>query len=323
MSRKGIIIVLTTVLIWGTAEAGPGVREAFDLRMEGDADAAVAALEKDFAEYPGDPAAFFEMARVRCYLFDFDACQAAIDRAVDLEPGNARYHYISGVFSIYAVSDAAHHQDEEKMKELGERALAELEAAVEADPDFHEARYLLVQQLTETAPELGLDSSGREEHVEILEEKDPLWGTKARCCLLDDPGKREMWTRLMEERGDEARVCYEAAEGFLDLNDVYKAAKCLDKALELDGDRYHLLLRLGLGYSMKKDWKRATEAGERYLGFDAPRPLQAWTHFYLGKIKQQQGDQEGGRDLIAKAEQLDSHVWKTFMPPPEILFEVP
>lgn len=323
MSRKGIILVLAAIMVWGVAAAGPGVREAFDLRMEGDADAAVVALEKDFAEHPGDAAAFFEMARVRCYLFDFSACLAAIDRAVALEPDNARYRYFSGIFSLYAVIDAAHHQDEEKMKEFGERALAELEAAVEADPGFHEARYLLVQQLTDMAPELGLDNSGREEHVEILEEEDPIWGAKARCCLLEDPGKREMWTRLMEERGDEARVCYLAAEGFLDLNDVYKAAKCLDKALELGGDHSYLFLRLGMGYSMKKDWRRATEMGERYLGCDPPRPLQAWTHFYLGKIKQMQGDEEGAKGLLAKAEQLDPHVWKTFSPPPEILFEAP
>jgi len=320
---KGIIMVLAAALVWGTAAAGPGVQEAFELRMGGDADAAVAALEKDFAEHPGDAAALFEMARVRCYLFDFTACLAAIDRAVDLEPGNARYHYFSGIFSIYAVIDAAHHQDEERMKQLGERALAELEAAVEADPEFHEARYLLVQQLTDLAPELGLDSSGREEHVEILEAKDPIWGTKARCCLLDDQEKREMWTRMMEERGDEARVCYQAADSFLDLNDVYKAAKCLDQALELDGERYYLLLRLGMGYSMKKDWKRATEAGERFLAFDSAIPLQAWTSFFLGKIRQQQGDQAGSEVLLAEAEELDPHVWKTFSPPPEILFEAP
>jgi tetratricopeptide (TPR) repeat protein len=320
---KGIIMVLAAALVWGTAAAGPGVQEAFDLRLGGDADAAVAALEKDFAEHPGDAAALFEMARVRCYLFDFSACLAAIDRAVELEPGNARYHYFSGIFSIYAVIDAAHHKDEEKMKELGQRALAELEAAVEADPDYHEARYLLVQQLTDLAPELGLDSSGREEHVEILEAKDPIWGIKARCCLLDDQEKREMWTRMMEERGDEARVCYQAAEGFLDLNEVYRAAKCLDKALELDGDRSYLLLRMVVAYAMKEDWQRATEAGDRYLEHDPPRPLQAWTMFSKAKIKQRQGDKEGGEAFLAKAEQLDPQVWKTFMPPAEILFEAP
>jgi len=307
----------------GLAWAGEGTEKAFQLRMGGKADEAVKVLENEFSKEPGQAVTFFEMARLRCYLMDFSACLAAIDRAVALDPDNGRYRYFSGFVSIFAVIDAAHDQDEGKMKDLGRRALGELEAAVAADPDLHEARYLLVQQLTDLAPELGLDNSGRQAHVEILEEKDPIWGAKARCCLLETKGKRELWEGVLADYGEDARACYEAADAFLDLNDVARAAECLDKALALDRDRNYLLLRLGMAYAMQEDWKRATEVGDRYLDLDPPLPLRAWTTFYLGQIKRRQGDQAGGRDLISQAEQLDPHVWKTFSPPPEILFTAP
>ena len=130
MGRKAIILGAVAVLAWVTAASGGGVDEAFQRRLEGKADEAMKILEAECAADGAPAAAYFEMSRLQCYLMDFTACLAAIDRAVEMEPGNARYHYFSGIFSLYALIDAAHHHDEARMKELGRRALAELEAAL-------------------------------------------------------------------------------------------------------------------------------------------------------------------------------------------------
>jgi len=323
--KKLIIMMLTGMMAWGTwpVQAETGVREAFDLRMEGRTDEAIRVLEADFAAEPGGSLAFYEMARVRLYLLDFSACLAAIDRAVALDPDNPRYLFLAGFAATYGVIDAAHHQDQEKMKEMGRRAIRDMEEAVKADPDLHEARFLLVQQLTNMAPELGLDTSGKEDQIRILEEKDPIWGAKARGLELDKEARLAQWETLLAEHEDEARAWYEAADSFIDLADLDRASECLDRAIALDPYHFYLLLRLSNAYAMKQDWSQATAAVERYLGFDTPRPLEAWAVGHLGQIKKGQGDQVAGRKLVAKAETLDPHVWKTFMPPPEILFTVP
>ena len=244
-------------------------------------------------------------------------------KAVEIEPDNARYHYFAGMAAAYSLIDAAHHNDRDKMMECGLRTIFELEASVRVDPDLHDARCFLVQQLTVLEPELGLDSSGAEEHVRVLEEKDPVMGAKARSNLIDEAWKRELWEDILAEHGDEAPACYEAGSAFIDLGDLPRAVECIDKAINLDPDRFHILPRLAVAYAMKKDWVQARAVTERYIRLDPPIPLKAYAFFSLGQISKRTGKPTEGKKLIEKAVAMDPHVWKTFMAPPEELFTGP
>ncbi len=308
----------------GFTEPADRAEEAFQLRMQARTDEALQLLEKDLAANPRNARSLFEMSRTKLYLMDFDGMSEAIGKAVEIEPENAAYHHFAGLFTAYSLIDAAHHNDEEKMRECGQRVISELEAAVRVDPDLHDARCLLVQQLTDgVGPELGLDASAAEEHVRVLEEKDPVMGAKARSNLLDDAWKRELWEDILAEHGDEALACYEAGFAFIDLGDLPRAADCIDKAIKLDPARYYILLRLGTAYAIEKEWDRAREVIERYIRLNPPVPLKAFAFWYLGQIGKRSGKPAEGRKFMDKAVAMDAHLWKTFMPPPEVLFTKP
>ena len=77
--------------------------------------------------------------------------------AVQYAPDNNDYRYFAAMTSLYALIDAAHQGDQDRMKELGQESMDQLETILEADPDHNQARYLLVQQSVEMAPEVGLE----------------------------------------------------------------------------------------------------------------------------------------------------------------------
>lgn len=304
----------------GFTEPADKAEEAFQLRMQAKTDEALQLLEEDLGVNPGNALSFFEMFRTKFYLLDFEGMSDAIGKAVEIEPDNAEYHYFAGMAAAYSLIDAAHHEDRDRMMECGRRAISELEASVRVDPDLHAARCFLVQQLTVLEPELGLDASAAEEHVRVLEEKDPVMGAKARSNLIDEAWKRELWEDILAVHGDEAPACYEAGSAFIDLGDLPRAVECIDKALELDPDRFYILLRLAVAYAMKNEWDQARAVTERYIRLDPPVPLKAYANFYLGQISKRTGKPAEGKELMEKAVAMDPHVWQTFMPPPEELF---
>jgi tetratricopeptide (TPR) repeat protein len=307
----------------GFAEPGETAEKAFRLRMQGKTDEALELLEEDIAANPSHAGSHYELSRVKFYLRDFDGTQAAIGKAVEIDPNNANYHYFAGLAAAYGVVDAAHHDDQDKMKEYGLRAISELEDALRIEPGLDQARCFLVQQLSVMGPELGLETPGAEEHVRFLEEKDPVMGAKARSNLIDDQQKKELWEKILAEHGESAVACYEVGSAFIDLNEIDRAADCIDKAIALEPDRYYILLRLATAYAMKDDWDKAQALAERYLGLDPPVPLQAYASGYLAQIHRHGGRQDLGTEFMAKALALDPHVWQTVMPPPEELFTSP
>ena len=304
----------------GFAELGDKAEEAYKLRMQGKTDEALTLLEEDLSANPDNARSLFEMFRTKLYLMDFEGMSDAIGKAVEIDPDNADYHYFAGMAAAISLIDAAHHQDRERMMECGRRAISELEASVAADPDHHSARCFLVQQMTVLEPELGLDASGAEEHVRVLEGKDPVMGAKARSYLIEEAWKRELWEEILAEHGDEALACYEAGEAFIDLGDLERASDCIDKAIKLDPERVYILLRLGLAYAMKEDWGQAKELTQRYIRLDPPVSLKAFAFDRLGRISQRTGKSAEAKKLMEKAVAMDPHVWQTFMPPPEELF---
>ncbi|MCK4913671.1 MAG: tetratricopeptide repeat protein, partial [Planctomycetes bacterium] len=121
MAKRKIIFVLLCVLL-GLAEAvlaepsntsidANDVNEeniamrAFDLRMAGKVDEAKELLEKAAAEKPKDASIQFELARIYFYIssetLDLDLAQKTIEKAVELKPDNARFHYWSGEIAMY------------------------------------------------------------------------------------------------------------------------------------------------------------------------------------------------------------------------------
>ncbi|MBE0564767.1 MAG: tetratricopeptide repeat protein [Krumholzibacteria bacterium] len=320
----GALVLLTVVALSPPANAADDpvaiATKAFELRMEGRVDDAVQMLEDGIAEHPDAGILHYELARARLFLLEIDKMHAEAEAAVRCAPGDNDFRYFAAMASGYALIDAAHHGDEERMKTFGQESLDQLETILAADPDNHQARYLLVQLSVDMAPDLGLKAGDMEAHVLLLEEKDPILGAKARCCLVDEKEQHKLWDQVLADHPDDCRALVEAADGLITAGDLDLAEKCLDKAIAKDKSSCYGLLRLGLAYFMKQDWDRAIALTQRYLDADPPLALAAYATGRMGMIHHRKGDRDRGREFMDEARKIDPHVWQTVMPPPKEIF---
>lgn len=324
------LLVLMWILAIGpptalTADTTPvGIaREACDLRLAGKVDEAVRRLEAGLAADSTQAALLYELSRTRMFLMDFEGMQSAIEKAVALAPDNADYHYFAGMATAYSLINAAHQGREEQMKQLAGRIIDELESAVRCDPDHLEARCMLVQQFSVMAEDMGWDMQRAEEHARILEGKDPVMGAKARANLIPEDQRAPLWEKVVREHADRSPAWYEGGSGFIDVGNLIRAAECIDKALAMNPGRFDILLRLSTAYAMTGDWDRAEATVRRYIGMAPPLPLEAFAWARLGQIAQQKGNRDEGGELMGKASAMDPHLWRGFMPPPEVIFVRP
>lgn len=294
--------------------------KAFELRMAGGVDDAVKLLETALNEDPQEGVLHYELSRSRLFLLDIAGMHEAAEAAVRHEPDNNDFRYFAAMASAYALIDAAHHGDKEKMRELGAGVIDHLEAILRANPHDHRARWFLVQQSTEMAPEVGLEVASPEEHVRLLEKEDPIWGAKARCLLVDEKEQLKIWNGILSGFPEDHRALTEAAEGLIMAGDLELASKCLDKAIEKDPESNYGLLQLGLAYAMREEWDQALGVTQRYLDSDPPIALKAFAIGRMGMIHHRKGEAERGRELMSEARKLDPHVWQTVMPPPKEIF---
>jgi tetratricopeptide (TPR) repeat protein len=320
----GLLVLLAGLALPPRAAAGGDphaiAAEAFELRMAGQVDEAVKILEGALADAPAAGILHYELARTRLLLLDIGGMHDEAVAAVDHTPDNGEFRYFATMAAAYALIDAAHHGDNERMKELGRECLDQLHTLLAAEPDNHKARFMLVQLSVDMAPDLGLEVEDPEVHVASLEKEDPILGAKARCCLVDEPRQRELWRKILTDHPDDCRALSEAAAGLIQAGDLELAQKCLDEAIARDGKETYGLLGLGLAYFMREDWERAIELTQRYLDTDPPVALKAYATERLGMIHRRMGDQDRARELRALAREIDPHVWPTVMPPPEEIF---
>lgn len=294
--------------------------QAYELRMAGDVDDAIAVLRAGLDRRPDAGVLHYELSRARLYCMDFDAMQEEAEAAVATDPHNADYRYYAGMVSAYSLIDAAHHDDRGRMEAMGYRILSHLEEALQIDPDHHQARYLLVQQTLDMAPDVGIEWTDPEPHVLYLEDRDPILGAKARCCLVDEDEQRAIWTRILEEYPDDSRAQFEAAEGLIGAGRLYDARQCLDHAMETDPNACYGMLRLGLAYASKHDLTHAIAVTREFLEHDPPVALRAFALARLSVLQRQAGNFARAEQLRVEAKAVDPHVWFTMGAPPREIF---
>jgi tetratricopeptide (TPR) repeat protein len=319
----GILVIgPPTALAVDTTPVGIA-REAFDLRLAGEVDEAVRRLEAGLAADSTQAALLYELSRTRMFLMDFAGMQSAVGKAVALAPDNADYHYFAGMATAYSLINAAHQGREEQMKQFAGRIIEELESALRCDPDHHEARCMLVQQFSVMAEDMGWDMARAEEHVRILEGKDPVMGAKARANLTPEDQKALLWERVVAENAGRSLAWYEGGVGFFGVGNMDRAAECVDKALAMDPERNDILLGLSTAFAMAGDLDRAGALVRRYLEMGPPLPLKAFALARLGQLEQRKGNLPEGEKLVNEAMVMDPHLWRGFMPPPSVIFVRP
>lgn len=307
------------------AEPLPAER-ACQLRLAGQSDEAREVLEQALEVNDTDAPSWFELARTEFYHLRFAEAAAAIERAIELSPQEARYHHFAGVTAAYnAVLLAKDPATRGAVQAEMGRALRAFAAAVEADPAFHEARLQLINMLVQTPASQGGDRNAARRHIEELGAFDAVAAARAEGAFGDDESDEaevKRWRAVVEAHPQSAEAHAGMARAYLHDSNLESAAAEVDAAIALDAKQDVLLFALCREFASTGDVSRAKETARRYLDLEGrPTPLRAFATFYLAALERQHGDRAQAEALLAEAKRLDPHCWTTFMEPPAVLFE--
>lgn len=321
-----VVFLLPFAVVCGSEKAKEmsAAEKAFQLRFDGKSQQAKELLSEYLKERPDDAVAQFEYSRVLCYLFDLESAEKHAALAVQLDKDNPRFHYWEGMCGTYLYIDQAHHKGNLDSS-ISKRAIGEYQKAIELDPDYHEARYLLVNLLNNNPPDQGGDEKQARKHAEYLMSKDLDYGLQAMMVVEGEKSldwKIEQYKEALAKEPENAGLHAGIVPLYVESDQMEKSQEHIDKALEIDEQQKNVLLDVVLPLVMKKKYQAAKEKVQQYLDLAANESaaMRAFALFYLAKIEKMSGDPDADKTL-KRSRQIDPDGWQTMMAPPPMLFE--
>jgi len=338
-------VVVTACLSFGFwfcygAELDSTVQKAYELRMDGKAEQAKELLAKAISENPTNAAAHYELARTNLHMGlgnprklqeSIGEAQQSIEKAVENEPNNVIYTFFKGhIASFQAYYSLMTGDQPDTTKENYARVCAVFESALKLKPDYYQAMLHLVEIYGILPEDKGGDKSKAEHYAKQLEEKDEIFGAKAKSILLPEEADRvEYWQNVLKEHKGNADVLVELGRAHLYKDEVEEGVSCFKQAMTIDPQRSILLLDIGRYhlYKAMRDEKLmdqelplAQEAFNKYLSSEPTTPpLEAYTLELLAKIKWGMGDNEAVAQLRERARTIDPyHSKASGVPSPEL-----
>lgn len=316
------------------------VREAFNIRMNGNSDKAKLILEDVLQNDSANALANYEMARLRHYMLlggsqvEIEAISQAISKAAEADPENVIYAYYKGIVSFLNAFMAMQMGDPQ-VKEIIPATIAQFERVLELKPDYHEARMYLVEIYGFLPHEMGGDSLKALQHIEKLASMDNYFGAKAKTVVIPEEfNLLEYWENLLASDPNHTGYLIEAGKACLYQNDPAKAEVYFNRAIAadpssnirlLDLARYHLYKVMQNGELAQTELPIAKTFLEKYLN-SKPEPiipLKAFTIGWQARVEMFLGNQSESERLTEEAKKLDPYYSQATGIPTLLLFDPP
>lgn len=330
------IAVLVMIMVSGSmAEGDAGsaadgvsraVMEAYSLRMDGDADGSCAAFEARLEEEPDDKWAHYELARTYFYLRMMKKAVKSVDRAIELAPDIAEFHYLAGLIRTY--------HGMLKMKNplrwpsvpfTFSRSISEYERAVACDPSWSGARLRIVEAAN-IPWYMGGSRKKAGRQIEALDKTDPVYAAIAQCRRINGQEREKriaIYEALIPEHGNDPALNRHLGLEYCALGDYDKGLPLITAAIEANPSQAEALLVIGKARGAGRDFNRAAAGAEQYLAMDTPAPLRAYACGQMGVICNRREKPDEAKTWFSRAREIDPHVWSTYVPPPRELFMPP
>lgn len=299
------------------------VMDAFKERMNGRSAKAREILQ--IAIFIGDDQAccFFEMARLDYYQGEYDKAYYNIMDALAVEPDNPRYLYWKGV--ITSIRNASLFRVNKRLNPaLTAEAVAALKKALKIDPDFHEARFKLIEILVRLQKRDGGDPAAAAALAEELYERDPGWGVLAWAHTIV-PGRSwdEVLPRIekvLEKNPDQIGALLAKAMKLFIEKDLENAVPLVEKIVSLDKSRKVLYLPLAFCCLKDQEWDRGEAWIKKYLDFPGLSVAEkAMGRMQISNLHLAAKNKEASDRIKEEALAIDPQCWQaTAMPPSDI-----
>jgi tetratricopeptide (TPR) repeat protein len=316
------------------------VQGAYELRLGGNADAALVMLGQVVASEPGNAAAWYELARTKAHIAlgnppsmmeMMKASQEAAEQASMLEPDNLIY----AIYKAKARGMEAYialHQNGLDAKEKVQGALAAYGQVLVLKPDYHEAKLTMVEYLKNLPPEMGGDPEKAERYTKELEKADAILGAHAREMMLPEGADTiAFWEKVLVQHPDNADVLERLGKANFYAQKPGQGIEYLKQAMRLDATKniLHLDIARYYMYQAMRDQSKlnalAPKMKEAYMAYidSTPEPvnsMKAYAKGGLARILSHSGDKERANQIRKEAEALDPNFSKASGIPDQNLY---
>lgn len=302
--------------------AEESVQVAYELRMKGETRYARAMLQKILDLDKADGMANYEFARLKMAQMlggsnvEIESIINSAKQAVKADPGNVAFAYTEAS-ALFNQAYMAIMQEAENAKQHVEEAVACLERVMELKPDYHEARMQLVEFYYALPEDMGGNKEEAARHARELEAMDWFFAAQAGEIMRPKETSRvDYWKLALKERAGDLRVKKQLGLAYLEAGKLEEARPLFDEVIQSDPSSNTLILDIARYhmYKVMQDKSKAetalplAEAAlEEYLSLEPEPivPLKAWTLSNMARIKFFGGQEEEGKQLMAKARTLD------------------
>src|SRR5882724_1680608 len=187
-----IVILLCVFFVCAGVRAQSAVDSARQLYDAGKYTEAKTLLRSEISKNSSDPALHYWLAKCAFELLDDDLAFNSAERAVELEPKNADYHYFLGTVSGYK----ADHSNWFSGLSLARKAQREFLAAVEINPNKLDAQRDLISYYI---PAPGIAGGGDDKAQAQITQLDALHPVQARLARMELYENRKKWFEAANE----------------------------------------------------------------------------------------------------------------------------
>ncbi len=301
------------------------VFEAYELRINGQADSAKVLLEQITNKNPENAMAWYELCRTTQQLGMsnpkkiMEALNEAliyIDKAVDSDKGNALYLSYKGKIETLHFYMGIQMGDEKAAAYL-DKLEETYNSVFQMDPSFTEGKLTLVEFFGGLPPKLGGDAEKAEKYAKELEATDAIAGAKARELLMpEDADYVTFWNEIVKENPENADAMQSLGRVYLFMGNIDQAITYYKKAIDLDPSKNVLYLDLGR-YNMMGAMRNPAvldslapiieKQFNNYLNSTPKpiKPMKAWTYGTLSMINRRLENKEKAEKFMTKANDLD------------------
>lgn len=324
---KQLLVFIFTLLLLGSTDlsaqfAEESVQAAYELRMKGETRYARAMLQKLLDQDQADGMANYEFARLKMAQMmggsdvNISSIINSVKKAVEADSGNVAFAYTEAS-AMFNQAYMAIMQEAENAKKHVDEAVACFERVVVLKPDYHEARMQLVEFYYALPEDMGGDKEKAVEHARELEIMDWFFASQAGEIMRPEETSRvDYWQKVLQERQGDLRVKKQLGLAYLEQGNLVEARSLFDEVIQSDPSSNTLILDIARFhmYKVMRDRSKAEvelplaeEALKEYLSMkpESIVPLKAWTLSNLARIKFFSGQEEEGKQLMAKARTLD------------------
>jgi len=281
-----------------------GIQDAIALYERGRFSQAAGAFKNLAEASPKDPEVRIWLGKTYLKLREWDKAVEAMEKAVQLQPANARYHLWLGRACGETASNVAF------FRALGwaRRVVKEFETARALAPEDIDVRFDLLEFYLEAPGMLGGGREKAEAEVQAIARLNKEKGYLARATLYSKDKKWELarkeLQRAVAEYPNSFSACKDLAAFLLARNDYEGALDYAQKALALNPHSKKARLiaassRIGLRTDLEEALQMLQELASGRLQDGDPSFEEV--HYWLGECFLAKGDKAGAREAFRTA----------------------